>query len=148
MLKLYYHLPFNQIEKYLILTDYDRLFQSILSYLHGEETNGSLLRFSTHICLFLYEQNHSQNFQEKTLLEVLTTYIDHLIELEFKDLVCYCISKLPITHQCKIEGWKFLERIHCDLLANIMVVFLETLANRQEKEYYLKQGFTHKIDIC
>lgn len=28
-----------------------------------------------------------------------------------------------------------------------MAIFLETLANRQEKEYYLKQGFTHKIDI-
>lgn len=96
-------LPFNQIEKYLILADFDRLFQSILSYLHGEESNGSLLRFSTHVCLFLYEQNHSEQFHEKTLLDILTTYIHHLIELEFKDLVCYYISKLPTTQQCKMK---------------------------------------------
>ena len=28
-----------------------------------------------------------------------------------------------------------------------MATFLDTLANRQDKEYYLKQGFTYKIDI-
>ena len=28
-----------------------------------------------------------------------------------------------------------------------MATFLETLSNRQDKEYYLKQGFTYKIDI-
>ena len=93
-------LPFNQIEKYLILADYDRLFHSILSFLHSNESNGSLLRFSTHICLFLYEQNHSENFHEKNFIEILTTYIHHLIELEFKDLVCYYISKLPVASQC------------------------------------------------
>ena len=102
-------LPFNQIEKYLILADYDRLFQSILSYLHAHENNGSLLRFSTHICLFLYAQNHSENFHEKNLIEILTTYIHHLIELEFKDLVCYYISKLPVTHQCKIDCFRSIE---------------------------------------
>ncbi len=95
-------LPFNQIEKYLILADYNRLFHSILSFLHTNESNGSLLRFSTHICLFLYEQNHSENFHEKNFIEILTTYIHHLIELEFKDLVCYYISKLPISNQCMI----------------------------------------------
>ena len=93
-------LPFNQIEKYLILADYDRLFHSILSFLHTNELNGSLLRFSTHICLFLYEQNHSEKFNEKNFIEILTTYIHHLVELEFKDLVCYYISKLPANNQC------------------------------------------------
>jgi len=95
-------LPFNQIEKYLILADYDRLFHIILSFLRTNESNGSLLRFSTHICLFLYEQNHSENFHENNFIEILTTYIHHLIELEFKDLVCYYISKLPINNQCII----------------------------------------------
>jgi F0F1-type ATP synthase epsilon subunit len=28
-----------------------------------------------------------------------------------------------------------------------MATFLDTLSNRQDKEYYLKQGFTYKIDI-
>ncbi|CAF3998572.1 unnamed protein product, partial [Rotaria sp. Silwood1] len=28
-----------------------------------------------------------------------------------------------------------------------MAKFLDTLSNRQDKEYYLKQGFTYKIDI-
>ncbi len=28
-----------------------------------------------------------------------------------------------------------------------MATFLDTLSNRQDKEYYLKQGFTHNIDI-
>lgn len=32
-------------------------------------------------------------------------------------------------------------------LATLMATFLDTLANRQDKEYYLKQGFTYKIDI-
>jgi len=32
-------------------------------------------------------------------------------------------------------------------LATIMAIFLDTLSNRQDKEYYLKQGFTYKIDI-
>ncbi|CAF3708853.1 unnamed protein product [Adineta steineri] len=123
-------LPFNQIEKYLILANYDRLFDSILSFLHTNESNGSLLRFSTHICLFLYEQNHSENFNQKNFIEILTTYIGHLIELEFKDLVCYYISKLPLNNQ-----------------STLMATFLDTLANRQDKEHYLKQGFTYKIDI-
>jgi hypothetical protein len=95
-------LPFNQIQKYLILANYDRLFDSILSYLRTNESNGSLLRFSTHICLFLYEQNHSDNFNPKTFIEIVTTYIHHLVELEFKDLVCYYISKLPANNQCMI----------------------------------------------
>ncbi|UJR15865.1 hypothetical protein I4U23_002791 [Adineta vaga] len=123
-------LPFNQIEKYLILANYNRLFDSILSFLHTNEFNGSLLRFSTHICLFLYEQNHSESFNQKNFIEILTTYIHHLIELEFKDLVCYYISKLPVHNQ-----------------STLMATFLDTLANRQDKEYYLKQGFTYKIDI-
>lgn len=97
-------LPFNQIEKYLILANYDRLFGSILSFLHTNESNGSLLRFSTHICLFLYEQNRSGNFEQKSFVEIVTTYIHHLIELEFQDLVCYYISKLPPNNQCKING--------------------------------------------
>lgn len=93
--------PFHQIQKYLILADYDRLFHSIVTFVQSPELNGSLLRFSSHICLFLYEQNHSKNFNEKTFVEILTTYIRHLIELEFKDLVCYYISKLPTSNQCK-----------------------------------------------
>jgi hypothetical protein len=94
-------LPFNQIEKYLILADYDRLFHSILTFLQTNDLNGSLLRFSTHICLFLYEQNHSsEKFNQKNFIQILTTYIHHLIELEFKDLVCYYISKLPADQQC------------------------------------------------
>ena len=28
-----------------------------------------------------------------------------------------------------------------------MATFLDTLSNREDKEYYLKQAFTHKIDI-
>ncbi|CAF5105315.1 unnamed protein product, partial [Rotaria sp. Silwood1] len=93
-------LPFNLIQKYLILADYDRLFHSILSFLHtNNELNGSLLRFSTHICLFLYEQNHSEKFNQNNFIEILTTYIHHLIELEFKDLVFYYISKLPSNNQ-------------------------------------------------
>ncbi|CAF1067642.1 unnamed protein product [Adineta ricciae] len=122
--------PFNQLEKYLILANYDCLCNSIISFLHSNEPNGSLLRFSTHICLFLYEQNHSDNFNQKNFIEILTTYIHHLIELEFKDLVCYYISKLPANNQ-----------------PTLMATFLDTLANRQDKEYYLKQGFTYKIDI-
>ena len=31
--------------------------------------------------------------------------------------------------------------------ATLMATFLDTLANREDKEYYLKQGFTYKIDI-
>ncbi|CAF4112432.1 unnamed protein product, partial [Rotaria magnacalcarata] len=124
-------LPFNAIQKYLILADYDRLFHSILSFLHtNNESNGSLLRFASHICLFLYEQNHSEKFNQNTFIEILTTYIHHLIELEFKDLVCYYISKLPPNDQ-----------------STIMAKFLDTLSNRQDKEFYLKQGFTYKIDI-
>lgn len=96
-------LPFNLIQKYLILADYERLFHSILSFLHiPNEPSGSLLRFSTHISLFLYEQNQSEQFNQKTFIEILTKYIHHLIELEFKDLVCYYISKLPPDNQCKI----------------------------------------------
>ena len=29
----------------------------------------------------------------------------------------------------------------------MMATFLDTLSSRQDKEYYLKQGFTYKIDI-
>ena len=94
-------LPFNLVQKYLILADYDNLFDSILSSLRTtNESNGSLLRFSTHICLFLYEQNRSENFNQNNFIEILTTYISHLIELDFKDLVCYYISKLPLNNQC------------------------------------------------
>lgn len=96
-------LPFHQIQKHLILADYDRLFRSILTFLPSNELNGSLLRFSTHICLFLFEQNPSSQFNEKTFIDILTAYIQHLIELEFKDLVCYYISKLPLTNQCKTK---------------------------------------------
>ena len=94
-------LPFHQIQKYLILADYERLFQSIVAFLPSPDINGSLLRFSTHISLFLYQQNHSDRFNEKTFVDILSTYIRHLIELEFKDLVCYYISKLPSTQQCE-----------------------------------------------
>lgn len=33
------------------------------------------------------------------------------------------------------------------VLATIMAKFLDTLSSREDKEYYLKQGFTYKIDI-
>ena len=95
-------LPFNLIQKYLILADYDRLFHCILTFLSTtNEFNGSLLRFSTHICLFLHEQNRFENSNEINFIKILTSYIHHLIELEFKDLICYYISKLPLDSQCK-----------------------------------------------
>ena len=94
-------LPFHQIQKQLILADYDRLFRSILTFIPSNELNGSLLRFSTHICLFLFEQKQSKQFSEKTFTEIITAYIHHLIELEFQDLVCYYISKLPAIQQCQ-----------------------------------------------
>lgn len=142
-------LPFNQIQKYLILADYDHLFNSILSYLHSNESSGSLLRFSTHVCLFLYGQNHSDDVHKKTFMEILTTYIHHLIELEFKDLVCYYISKLPSNNQCNNYQYDvFLKKFNSILfLATLMAAFLDTLSSQQDKEYYLKQGFTYKIDI-
>jgi len=99
--------PFHQIERYLILADYNRLFQSILTFVQQPDINGCLLRFATHICLFLFEQNSSEHFHENQFAEILTVYIQHLIELEFKDLVCYYISKLPEDKQCKTKSIRF-----------------------------------------
>jgi hypothetical protein len=143
-------LPFHQIQKYLILADYNRLFDGIKICLRSNEFNGSLSRFATHICLFLFEQNHSNEFNIETFIDILTIYVNHLIDLEFKDLVCYYISKLPSIHQCTISSAIVFEsiKLYCTfVLATIMATFLDTLVNRQDKEFYLKQGFTYKIDI-
>lgn len=93
--------PFHQIQKFLILADYENLFQNIFGFVNCQDSNSSLLRFSTHICLFLFEQNRSNEFDENMFVEILSVYIRHLIELDLKDLVCYYISKLPNIHQCK-----------------------------------------------
>lgn len=93
--------PFHQIEKFIILADYQSLFNNLPKFIVNQDINGSLLRFATHISLFLFQHNNSNQFAEKTYVDIVSTYIQHLIELEFKDLVCYYISKLPDEHRCE-----------------------------------------------
>lgn len=97
------------IRKYIILDDIPELFRNIDTWLDDIKNNGQMLRFITHIVLFMRQTGRQH--QEQIANRIIKTYTEFLIsEVSEPSLVAFYTATLPAQQQVPLYA-KLLEKI-------------------------------------
>lgn len=99
------------VRKYLILDDIQELMRNINDWLNGLKNNGHMLRFVTHIVLFMRQIGKIPTHQIDIANNVIQTYVEFLISGSFEPaVVAFYTASLPDALQTCLYS-KFLEGI-------------------------------------
>lgn len=99
------------IRKYIILDDFHELMRNIDQWIDGLKNNGQMLRFITHIILFMRQIGRQDKQYEEIGNNAIKTYVNYLIrELADPALVAHYTAALPYGTQIELYAL-FLERI-------------------------------------
>lgn len=99
------------IRKFLILDDIQELMRNINKWIDELKSNGHMLRFITHIVLFLRHIGRQQPQHDEIGNKVIETYVDYMIKESFDpNLVAFYTAALPDDKQIDLYA-KYLEKI-------------------------------------
>lgn len=116
------------IQKYLILDDIPMLMRNVSGWLDDLQNDGQMLRFITHIVLFMRQIGRLHEQHEDIGNRVIKTYIAYLIrESSEAIIVAFYTAAVPATMQIELYA-QFLEQI--DQIDDRKLALEEAHANR------------------
>lgn len=119
------------IRKYLILDDVAELMRNINCWLDEIKNDGQMLRFITHIVLFMRQIDRQHEQQGDIGNKVIQTYVEYLMkESTEPTLVAFYTSALP-------------QNMQIDLYAR----FLEHIEHIDERKIALEEAHTNRLDV-
>lgn len=119
------------IRKYLILDDVPELMQNVNCWLDDLKNDGQMLRFISHIVLFMRQIGRQHEQQGDIGNKVIKTYVEFLTkESNEPTLIAFYTSALPLNMQI-------------DLYAR----FLEQIENIDERKHALEEAHRNRLDI-
>lgn len=119
------------IRKYLILDDIQELMRNINKWLYDLRNDGQMLRFITHIILFMRQIGRQQQQQEDIGNKAIKAYVEYLIKGSFEpSLVAFYVAALP-------------KDIQTDLYAQ----FLENITELDDRKLAIEEAYTNRLDV-
>lgn len=116
------------IQKYIILDDIPELIKKINEWVDDIRNDGQMLRFITHLILFLrqIDRSHQDNIADK----LIKTYVEFLIRQNAESqLVAFYTAALPPKQQVALYA-----------------SFLETVTGTEERKLALEEAYTNGLD--
>lgn len=116
------------IQKYIILDDIPELIKKINEWVDDIRNDGQMLRFITHLILFLrqIDRSHQDNIADK----LIKTYVEFLIRQNAESqLVAFYTAALPPKQQVALYA-----------------SFLETVTGTEERKMALEEAYTNGLD--
>lgn len=119
------------IRKYLILDDIQELMRNINQWIDDLRNNGQMLRFITHIVIFMRQIGRQPKDQEDIGNNAIKTYVDYLInESADPALVAHYTAALP-----------------CNLQINLYAKFLEEIVENDDRKLALEEAEKNRLDV-
>lgn len=121
--------PLNVVQKYLILDNIPELMKHIEKWLEDYLLKSpQMLRFLTHVVLFLRQINRSH--QEDIANRLILTYVEYLIQINDAQLVAFYTAALPR-----------------DMQIHLYSQFLNTIFETTQRQRSLEEGENCGLDI-
>lgn len=99
------------IRKYLILDDIQELMRNINQWMDDLKNDGQMLRFVTHIVLFMRQIGRLQDAHEDIANKVIQSYVEYLTrESNEAHLIAFYTATLPANMQVALYA-RFLEQV-------------------------------------
>lgn len=119
------------IRKYLILDDIPELMRNISQWLDELKNDGQMLRFISHIVLFMQQIGRQRQHEEDIGNKAIKAYVEYLIrESNESVLVAFYTAALPPNMQI-------------DLYAR----FLEQIDQLEERKQALEEAHNNRLDV-
>lgn len=116
------------IQKYIILDDIPALIKKINEWIDDIKDDGQMLRFITHLVLFLRQIDRPH--QDHIANKLIKTYVDFLIQTEAdSQLVAFYTASLPSAQQISLYA-----------------KFLETVTETEERRLALEEAHANGLD--